>query len=159
MTNQWEPGVQYNLGDSVLYNGSKYNIIQAHRSQSDWTPDVTPALWGKVPGGGGNDHQSGGGYGQQQQGYQQQQQQPQGYGQQQQGYGQQHTSSNNSGDYGQEKKDESFGDKVGDFFHDHKKELEIGGGIAAGAALLGAAGLAYKHHQDKKHEQEEQNKY
>ena len=32
---------------------------------------------------------------------------------------------------------------------DHKKELEIGGGIAAGAALLGAAGFAYKHHQDK----------
>ncbi|KLO20370.1 hypothetical protein SCHPADRAFT_923549 [Schizopora paradoxa] len=44
----WEPGVQYNLGDQVDFEGHKYNIIQPHRSQSDWCPSVTPALWGRV---------------------------------------------------------------------------------------------------------------
>jgi len=167
MTNSWEPGVQYNNGDSVMYNGSKYNIIQPHRSQSDWAPDVTPALWGKVQGGSGDDcqpHHGGGG-----QGYGQQQQ-PQGYNQQQQGgysdkpqqgYGQQHTSSDSG--YGQQQqqphKDEGFMGKVGGFLQDHKKELEIGGGVAAGAALLGAAGLAYKHHHDKEEKKEDKEGY
>ncbi|TPX57399.1 hypothetical protein PhCBS80983_g03850 [Powellomyces hirtus] len=49
MTQSWEPGMQYNLGDVVEYNGSHYRIIQAHRSQGDWAPDVVPALWGKIP--------------------------------------------------------------------------------------------------------------
>jgi hypothetical protein len=49
MTRGWEPGVQYNLGDKVEYHGKQYNIIQPHRSQGDWAPDKTPALWGVVP--------------------------------------------------------------------------------------------------------------
>ncbi|KAG8893211.1 hypothetical protein FRB99_002136, partial [Tulasnella sp. 403] len=37
---------QYYSGDAVVYRGRVYRVIQAHISQSDWTPDVTPALWG-----------------------------------------------------------------------------------------------------------------
>ncbi|KAH9924314.1 carbohydrate-binding module family 12 protein [Epithele typhae] len=67
MVQEWEPGTQYNIGDVVAYEGKsfraricshphlrvhpghRYKIIQAHRSQSDWTPPVTPALWGRIP--------------------------------------------------------------------------------------------------------------
>ena len=30
------------------YNGKLYRVVQAHTTQSDWQPDVTPALWVKV---------------------------------------------------------------------------------------------------------------
>lgn len=43
----WAPGVAYSVGDRVLYNGSQYVCTIAHTSQSDWTPDVTPALWSR----------------------------------------------------------------------------------------------------------------
>ncbi|KAH7099289.1 hypothetical protein BKA62DRAFT_710547 [Auriculariales sp. MPI-PUGE-AT-0066] len=49
MTRNWEAGVQYNNGDTVEYNHKRYKIIQPHRSQGDWAPDRTPALWGVVP--------------------------------------------------------------------------------------------------------------
>lgn len=38
--------------------GHQYKIIQPHRSQSDWTPPVTPALWGRMI----EEAQQGGGY-------------------------------------------------------------------------------------------------
>jgi chitodextrinase len=44
----WTVGVAYNPGDLALYQGSTWRNIQAHRSQSDWTPERTPALWVKV---------------------------------------------------------------------------------------------------------------
>ena len=37
--------ISYSIGDRVQYNGVLYKCIQAHTAQSDWTPDVTPALW------------------------------------------------------------------------------------------------------------------
>lgn len=37
--------ISYSIGDRVQYNGTLYKCIQAHTVQSDWTPDVTPALW------------------------------------------------------------------------------------------------------------------
>ena len=40
----WEL-VAYSVGDRVQYNGTLYKCVQAHTAQSDWTPDVTPALW------------------------------------------------------------------------------------------------------------------
>lgn len=40
----WEL-VSYSVGDRVQYNGTLYKCIQAHTSQTDWTPDATPALW------------------------------------------------------------------------------------------------------------------
>lgn len=41
----WETGVAYAVGDEVTYNGATYSCIQAHTSQSAWTPDVSPSLW------------------------------------------------------------------------------------------------------------------
>lgn len=37
--------ISYSIGDRVQYNGTLYKCIQAHTSQTDWTPDATPALW------------------------------------------------------------------------------------------------------------------
>lgn len=41
----WQIDVQYVLDDRIRYNGRLYKCVQAHTSQQDWTPDVTPALW------------------------------------------------------------------------------------------------------------------
>ena len=41
----WKAPFSYALGDRVQYNEVLYKCVQAHLSQSDWTPDVTPALW------------------------------------------------------------------------------------------------------------------
>jgi len=48
MTQSWEPGTWYDLGSEVEYEGTRYRIIQAHRSQSDWIPPNVPALWGRM---------------------------------------------------------------------------------------------------------------
>ena len=44
---QWEPNVAYAIGQLRTYgsDGKLYKCVQAHTSQADWTPDVTPALW------------------------------------------------------------------------------------------------------------------
>jgi hypothetical protein len=140
MTYNWEPDTQYNLGDVVVYQGVKYSIVQPHRSQSDWTPPVTPALWKRVPEAYGGDSQQ----------HQQQPQQPS-YG----GYG-----DNND----HKKWDEHQTQKVDipkeekkknwyDLDDDRKRQLEIGGGLAAGAALLAGGYMAYKHHENKEEEE------
>lgn len=47
----WGVGVSYIVGDKFTYreNGvgdpQLYKVNQAHTSQADWTPDVTPALY------------------------------------------------------------------------------------------------------------------
>ena len=41
----WAVGMAYVAGDRVQHDGTLYKCVQAHRSQADWTPDVTPALW------------------------------------------------------------------------------------------------------------------
>ena len=38
----------YAVGDRIRYNDILYKCVQAHTSQADWTPDVTPALWTRV---------------------------------------------------------------------------------------------------------------
>lgn len=45
---KWEVGVSYNINDRIRYNNILYKCIQTHTTQSDWTPDITPALWVKV---------------------------------------------------------------------------------------------------------------
>ena len=35
----------YAIGDRVRHMGKLYKCVQAHTSQSDWAPDLTPALW------------------------------------------------------------------------------------------------------------------
>lgn len=44
----WQAEFSYNLNDRIRYNGQLYKCVQAHTSQQDWTPDVTPALWTNV---------------------------------------------------------------------------------------------------------------
>ena len=38
-------GHAYSVGDVASYDGVLYRAVQAHKSQADWTPDKTPALW------------------------------------------------------------------------------------------------------------------
>ena len=44
----WEPDITVKPGDPYTYEGGLYLALQAHKTQSDWTPDLTPALWKKV---------------------------------------------------------------------------------------------------------------
>ena len=37
--------VAYSVGQKVQYNGSEYQCLQAHTSESTWTPAAVPALW------------------------------------------------------------------------------------------------------------------
>lgn len=41
----WHVGVDYEVGDVVEYNDQSYITRQAHTSQSDWTPNIVPALF------------------------------------------------------------------------------------------------------------------
>lgn len=41
----WLTGHVYSIGDRVRYSETLYKCVQAHTSQADWTPDITPALW------------------------------------------------------------------------------------------------------------------
>ena len=41
----WATDTAYALDDRVKFNDTLYKCVQAHTSQDDWTPDITPALW------------------------------------------------------------------------------------------------------------------
>lgn len=41
----FEVGVGLKVGDIVRYQDKLYEVIQAHTTQGDWTPDKTPALF------------------------------------------------------------------------------------------------------------------
>lgn len=45
---EWEVGKSYNVDDVISYHNELYKVIQAHTSQSDWTPDVVASLFTKV---------------------------------------------------------------------------------------------------------------
>ena len=53
----WEVGHDYAVDDRIQYGGDLYKVIQAHRSQADWTPDVSVSLFEKIekPGTGTHD--------------------------------------------------------------------------------------------------------
>ncbi|KAF6760047.1 carbohydrate-binding module family 12 protein [Ephemerocybe angulata] len=156
----WEPGTQYSYGDVVTYEGHDYKIIQPHRSQSDWTPPVTPALWGRLQDG----HHSGG-------------HAP--VNPKRLGSPPRNThnsppsnptslllsSSNNTNllppKYNNDDKhsnNQAQGQGSDDGKSDKKAWL-LGGGIAAGAALLGAAGIAVLKHRDHKEYEAEENNW
>ena len=42
---QWVVEHAYVVGERLQYNGVLYRVVQAHTSQTDWTPDITPALF------------------------------------------------------------------------------------------------------------------
>ena len=44
----WAVGEAVNVGDRRYYAPRLYKVVQAHTTQADWTPDVTPALWAVV---------------------------------------------------------------------------------------------------------------
>ena len=44
----WKDATAYALNDRIRYGDKLYKCVQAHTSQSDWTPDKTPALWTEV---------------------------------------------------------------------------------------------------------------
>ena len=45
LAKRWKVGEAVKVGDRRLYNDLLYKCRQAHTTQADWTPDVTPALW------------------------------------------------------------------------------------------------------------------
>ena len=42
---EWIAGEQVEVGWMRIYNGVQYEVIQAHQTQSDWTPDRATTLW------------------------------------------------------------------------------------------------------------------
>lgn len=42
---KWEEGKAVQVGERYRYGETLYKCVQAHTTQSDWTPDVSPALW------------------------------------------------------------------------------------------------------------------
>lgn len=45
----WNPnGVDYLAGMLLQYNDGLYRVVQAHKSQADWTPDIVAALYNRV---------------------------------------------------------------------------------------------------------------
>lgn len=41
----WKTGTAYAADERIRYGATLYRCVQAHTSQDDWTPDITPALW------------------------------------------------------------------------------------------------------------------
>ena len=44
----WKTDMDYAIDQRVNYEGIVYKCLQAHTSQDDWTPDVSPSLFAKV---------------------------------------------------------------------------------------------------------------
>jgi len=44
----WKPGLNLAAGTIVTHNGQNYIVIQAHISQSTWSPDLVPALFERI---------------------------------------------------------------------------------------------------------------
>ncbi|KAI9569716.1 carbohydrate-binding module family 12 protein [Boletus coccyginus] len=148
----WEPGTQYNYGDTVVFQDVEYKIVQPHRSQGDWTPDVTPALWGRVHGGQHRQHREG----QWGEDCKPAYASPD-HGQQQQ-YAQRKEADRSAsyqappGQPEQEQQEKPWYD----IDEEKEKKLKIGGGILAGAAALGLGYYAYKEHEENKEEENAQ---
>ncbi|KAM5539432.1 hypothetical protein V8D89_006884 [Ganoderma adspersum] len=135
MTQGWEPGTWYDHGAVVEYEGHKYKIIQPHNSQSDWTPPVTPALWGRIPDDDCGEHQH---HEQRQEPYQVPQ--PGGYNPGQSTSGEKHEQTVTV----HEEERKQGWDALSD---ERKKQIEVGGGLLAGALALGAGVFAWNEHK------------
>ncbi|KAF7321501.1 Carbohydrate-binding module family 12 protein [Mycena kentingensis (nom. inval.)] len=141
----WQPGTQYNTGDVVEYEGVTYKNIQAHRRRSDWAPPIVPALWGRMQGG-GDHHESHGHHS----GHQQQHYQPQQHDEKQ-GYIPPPPQGQTVQPHPEERKQNWW-----DLSDERKHQLEVGGGLLAGAGLLAGGFAAYKHHEKNEDEKKAQ---
>ncbi|MDD3244266.1 MAG: hypothetical protein PHD32_11165 [Eubacteriales bacterium] len=45
---QWQSGIPVTVGDVYAFGAFLWKCVQAHTTQGDWSPDLTPALWHKV---------------------------------------------------------------------------------------------------------------
>ena len=45
---EWRTDTAYSVDERIAYNGLLYRCVQAHTSQAEWSPDLTPALWARV---------------------------------------------------------------------------------------------------------------
>ena len=45
MFKPWQTDTEYAVGERLRYADKLYRVVQAHTSQADWTPDITPALY------------------------------------------------------------------------------------------------------------------
>lgn len=45
---RWETDRVYFIDERVRYNDQLYRVLQQHRSQSDWTPDIAVSLYSIV---------------------------------------------------------------------------------------------------------------
>lgn len=45
---EWKPEITVVAGERRYFAKELYKCVQGHTTQSDWTPDITPALWTKV---------------------------------------------------------------------------------------------------------------
>lgn len=41
----WKIGKKLSVGDRIKYDNKLYKVVQAHTTQSTWTPDLTPSLF------------------------------------------------------------------------------------------------------------------
>ena len=41
----WTVGIAVAKDSRYQFNGKLYKVVQAHTTQADWTPDITPTLW------------------------------------------------------------------------------------------------------------------
>ena len=44
----WKPDTYYEVNIRLRYGDKLYRVVQSHTSQSDWAPDITPALYTEV---------------------------------------------------------------------------------------------------------------
>lgn len=45
---EWKEGIEYKVGERILYHNVLYKVLTSHLSQADWTPDAAPSLFAKI---------------------------------------------------------------------------------------------------------------
>ena len=45
---EWQPGINYTVGNIRRYSKKLYKCLQAHTSQDGWEPDVAASLWKNI---------------------------------------------------------------------------------------------------------------
>lgn len=45
---KWKEGSTVKVDQRYQYGERLYKVVQAHTTQADWTPDITPSLWAVI---------------------------------------------------------------------------------------------------------------